>query len=153
MLLHDWVLFGHVLSAIAWMGGAVYVEALAANAKRRSDPIALGVFFRDTAGLNQRLFNAAGALTVAFGVWLIILTTWEWDQFWVLLSLLIVAIALVTDLFYTTPRIRAALDLLEEQGPGSGGARAYIEQVINIGHIRLGFLVIVLFLMIFKPVL
>jgi uncharacterized membrane protein len=153
MHLHDWVLFGHVLSAIAWMGGAVYVEALAANARRRSDPIALGVFFRDTARLNQRLFSVAGALTVAFGIWLVILTAWDWNQFWVLLSLLIVGITLVTDLFYTTPRIRAALGLLEEQGPGSGDARAFIEQVINIGHIRLGFLVIVLFLMIFQPVL
>lgn len=151
MHLRDWVLFGHVLFAMAWMGGAVYVEALAANARRRSDPIALGVLFRDTAVLNQRLFAGTGTLTVAFGVWLVILTAWDWDQFWVALSILIVAVALVTDLFYTTPRVRSALDLLDEQGPGSADARALIDQVINIGHIRLGFLVFVLFLMVFKP--
>ena len=49
-----WVLFGHVLFAMVWMGGSVYVEALAAAVKRRSDPIALGATFRDIAGLNQR---------------------------------------------------------------------------------------------------
>jgi uncharacterized membrane protein len=151
-MLRDWVLFGHILSAIAWMGGAVYVEALAANARRRSDPIALGVLFRDTAGLNQRLFTVTGALTVAFGLWLLwIEPAWAWHDLWVAISLAIVGTAIVVDLFYTTPRIRLALDDLNEAGAGSPDARVLIDQVINIGRIRLGALVFVLFLMIFKP--
>ncbi|MCH7844511.1 MAG: hypothetical protein IH850_01595 [Acidobacteria bacterium] len=69
--MREWVLLGHVLFAIIWMGGSVYVEALTANAKRRSDPIALGVLFRDTSAMNQRLFAVTSSLTIAFGFWLI----------------------------------------------------------------------------------
>ena len=153
MFLRDWVLFGHVLFAVIWMGGSVYLEALAANAKRRSDPIALGVLFRDTAGLNQRYFTASGVLTIVFGFWLVFITAWSFEMLWVALSILIVGITVTTDIFYTTPRVRTALNLLEQEGPASTGARNLIDQVINVGHIRLGFLLIVLFLMIFKPAL
>ena len=153
MFLREWVLFGHVLFAIIWMGGSVYVEALAANAKRRSDPIALGVLFRDTAGLNQRLFTAAGVLTIVFGFWLVFITAWDFDALWVALAILIIAFVVATDIFYTSPRIKSALKMLDDEGPASTDARTLIDQVINVGHIRLGFLLIVLFLMIFKPAL
>lgn len=153
MFLRDWVLFGHVLFAIIWMGGAVYVEALAANARRRSDPIAFGALFRDTAGLNQRLFTAAGVLAIVFGFWLVFITSWSFDMLWVWLSILLVGVSVVVDIFYTGPRIRTALQLIEERGPADTEALTPIDEVINAGHVRLGFLVIVLFLMIFKPVL
>ena len=148
--MRDWVLFGHVLFAIIWMGGSVYVEALAANAKRRNDPLALGVLFRSTAALNQRLFTISGTLVVVFGFWLVFITAWEWSDPWVAISIILVGAAVVLDLFYSSPRIRGALELIEELGPANADARVLIDEVVNAGHIRLGILVIVLFLMIFK---
>lgn len=151
--MRDWILFGHVLFAMVWMGGAVYVEALTANARRRPDPIALGRLFRDTAGLNQRLFTAAGVLVIVFGLWLVFITSWSFEMLWVWLSIVLVGVSVVVDILYTGPRIRTALELIEEQGPATTEALTPIDEVINAGHVRLGFLVIVLFLMIFKPVL
>lgn len=150
--MRDWLLFGHVLFAIIWMGGAVYVEALTANARRRSDPIALGALFRDTARLNQRLFTASGALVIVFGVWLVLITG-SFGMFWIWLSILLVGISVLVDIVYTGPRIRAALELIEERGPADIEALKPIDEVVNAGHVRLGFLMIVLFLMIAKPVL
>lgn len=151
--MREWVLYGHVLFAIIWMGGSVYVEALIANVRRRSDPIALGAVFRDIAVLNQRVFSFAGIMTVVFGFWLVFATAWSFEMLWVALSILLVAVAVTMDLFYTTPRSREALELIELKGPADHDAAVRIEQVVNAGHVRLGILAVVLFLMVFKPVL
>jgi uncharacterized membrane protein len=147
----EWVLFGHVLSAIIWMGGSVYVEALTANVRRRSDRIALGATFRDIAALNQRLFTIAGVLVVVFGFWLVFLTTWSFEILWVAVSILLVAVSVTMDLFYTAPRSKEALEIIDDKGPADPDAAVLIDQVITAGHIRLGILLTVLFLMIFKP--
>jgi uncharacterized membrane protein len=151
--LREWVLLGHVLVAMIWMGGSIYVEALVANAKRRSDPMALGVMFRAIAGINQRLFSAAGILVVVFGFWLVFLAPFSFDVLWVAVSILFVGVLVVVDLFYTTPRSRESLELIEERGAADPDAARLIDEVINVGHIRLGILLVVLFLMIFKPTL
>lgn len=149
--MREWVLFGHVLSAIIWMGGSVYVEALTANVRRRSDRIALGATFRDIAALNQRLFTIAGVLVVVFGFWLVFITTWSFEMLWVAVSILLVVVSVTMDLFYTAPRSKEALAIIDEQGPADPDAVVLIDQVITAGHIRLGILLTVLFLMIFKP--
>jgi uncharacterized membrane protein len=147
----EWVLFGHVLSAIIWMGGSVYVEALTANVRRRSDRIAFGATFRDIAALNQRLFTIAGVLVVVFGFWLVFITKWSFEILWVAVSILLVAVSVTMDLFYTAPRSNEALELIEDKGPADPDAAVLIDQVITAGHVRMGILVTVLFLMIFKP--
>lgn len=147
----EWVLFGHVLSAIIWMGGSVYVEALTANVRRRSDRIALGATFRDIAALNQRLFTIAGVLVVVFGFWLVFITTWSFEMLWVAVSILLVTVSVTMDLFYTAPRSNQALEVIDDKGPADPDAAVLIDQVITAGHIRLGILLGVLFLMIFKP--
>jgi uncharacterized membrane protein len=149
--MYKWVLFGHVLFVIIWMGGGVNVEALVANAKRRPDPLALGVLFRDTAGLNQRLFAVAGVFTIVFGFWLVFITSWEFEMLWVSLAILLVSFAVAADLFYTGPRSREALELIDERGPADADARTLIDQIITAGHLRMGILLVVLLLMIFKP--
>lgn len=149
--MREWVLFGHVLSAIIWMGGSVYVEALTANVRRRSDRIALGATFRDIAALSQRLFTIAGVLVVVFGFWLVFLTTWSFEILWVAVSILLVAVSVTMDLFYTAPRSNKALEIIDDKGPADPDAAVLIDQVIAAGHIRLGILLTVLFLMIFKP--
>lgn len=145
------MLFGHVLFAIIWMGGAVYLEALAANAKRRADPLAVGVMFRDTAMMNLRLFTIAGGLVILTGLWLVVLTGWKFENLWVAISIVLVGTTVTIDLFYTAPRTRAALDLIDERGAADADVRELIDQVFTAGHIRLGLLLAVLFLMIFRP--
>ena len=150
--MREWVLLGHVLFAIIWMGGSVYVEALTANAKRRSDPIALGVLFRDTSAMNQRLFAVTSSLTIAFGFWLIFIRpSFRFEMLWIVVSILLVGASVTTDLFYAAPRSREALDIIYDKGAADPDAAVLIEQVITAGRLRSAVLLIVLFLMIFKP--
>ncbi|MEE9472521.1 MAG: DUF2269 family protein [Acidimicrobiia bacterium] len=149
--MREWVLLGHVLFGIIWMGGSVYVEALTANAKRRPDPIALGVLFRDTSAMNQRLFSVTASLTIAFGFWLIFITSVRFEMLWIVVSILLVGASVTTDLFYAAPRSREALDIIYDKGAADPDAAVLIEQVITAGRLRSAVLLIVLFLMIFKP--
>jgi uncharacterized membrane protein len=150
-IVREWVLLGHVLFGIIWMGGSVYVEALTANAKRRPDPIALGVLFRDTSAMNQRLFSVTASLTIAFGFWLIFITSVRFEMLWIVVSILLVGASITTDLFYAAPRSREALDIIYDKGAADPDAAVLIEQVITAGRLRSAVLLIVLFLMIFKP--
>ena len=69
--MNEWLLFFHVLFAVVWLGGAVYVEGLMATANRTGDASAvMGVFTR-VAPTNRRLFSVAGIGAIVFGFWLV----------------------------------------------------------------------------------
>jgi uncharacterized membrane protein len=86
--LYQWLFLLHILAAMIWVGGAVFVAALASRALRSRDSAEVGRFvhgLRTTAPL----VLAPAAVTVAgFGVWLVLNSAaWSFDQGWVQLAL------------------------------------------------------------------
>jgi uncharacterized membrane protein len=151
MALHNWLLLAHVLAAMIWVGGGIVDMALARRMMRADGPTveAFGVAREWTL---TRVVLPATVLVPVLGISLVIESdAWSLGQTWVWLSLTLVVTVVMAGALVATidgPRLRK---LEEERGPDDTEYRrlqARHENVINVVFLTV---LIIVFLMIFKP--
>ena len=148
--MNEWLLFFHVLFAVVWLGGAVYVEGLMATANRTGDASAvMGVFTR-VAPTNRRLFSIAGIGAIAFGFWLVAELGLEFEAVWISVAIVVALLALAIDLFYETPRASKIVALVDANGAGDAEAAELAKKVSMSGHVCTLLLFVAFVMMIFK---
>ena len=149
--MRNWILFFHIIAVIVWMGGSIYVEALMAAVGRSEDESRLVGVFRKVGATNRRLFNIAGIATIVFGFWLVfIVPGWEFETVWITVGILVATVAVVIDLFYSTPRIDRVEALVEDPEESNDAVPGLVNQVLMAGHIRTGLLFVGVVFMVFK---
>ncbi len=94
--LYDWLLFGHIVAAMVWVGGAVMIGALAARVLWTRDVASVDRFLGELGAIGPRLLAPATAAVVGLGVWLVLESAaWDFGQLWVRLALGLLAAAVV----------------------------------------------------------
>lgn len=152
MTLREWLLFLHILFAIAWVGGTIMLQILGARAGRSKDPNQTIEFLRTAEFTGRYVFNAAGVLTAAFGIWLVIESAaWGFDQAWISLALTIVIISALLGMFFFGPQIAKALAIADERGPDDGEFGARVSRIVAVSRLDLLLLLVVVWAMVFKP--
>ena len=93
---YQWLLFLHVLAAMAWVGGAILLGALATAVLRTRQADAVERFVQVLPVVGPRVLAPATIAVVGLGVWLVLdSTAWDFGQFWVQLALALFAVAFV----------------------------------------------------------
>jgi uncharacterized membrane protein len=88
MTLDSWLYFGHVLSAIVWVGGGLTPSIVGMRVRASGDPNAIRQFAATLSYAGTRVLLQAVVGTLGFGVWLVIENAaWDFGQLWVLLAL------------------------------------------------------------------
>ena len=86
--LYDWLMFGHVLAAMIWLGGWAVLSILAIQALRGRDPAAVARFAATMRFIGPRLFAPATVLVAGLGAWLVLDSAeWHFGQFWIELAI------------------------------------------------------------------
>jgi len=94
--LYDWLLFGHIVAAMIWLGGGVMLAALAVTTLRAADPATLAGFVRSLGTLGPAVLAPATIASLGVGIWLVLdSAAWDFGQTWVLLALALFAAAVV----------------------------------------------------------
>lgn len=92
--LSDWLLFGHVVAAMVWLGGGVMLAATAVVTLRGGDSPALARFVQNLGVIGPAVLAPAAVLTPALGVWLTLDdAAWGFDQTWVQVAVGLVVLA------------------------------------------------------------
>jgi uncharacterized membrane protein len=82
--LYDWVMFGHVLAAMIWLGGWAMLAILGVQALRERDVASLARFAATIRFIGPRLLAPATVLVAGLGVWLVLDShQWHFGQFWI----------------------------------------------------------------------
>jgi uncharacterized membrane protein len=107
--LYDWLLFGHVLAAMVWVGGALLLSLLAWQALRSTDDKAVDRFVMNLRVIGPRVFAPSVVLLLAFGIWMVIdNSAWDFDQTWLRIGMgLFVAAFLIGVVFLSQTATRA----------------------------------------------
>src|SRR3954470_10176330 len=95
--LYDWLLLGHIVAAMVWLGGGVMLAAFAVGAARGGDPAAVARLVRSLRVVGPAILAPATIAAPALGVWLLLDSdAWDFDQTWLrrALWLLVAAFAL-----------------------------------------------------------
>lgn len=95
---YDWLMFGHVLAAMLWLGGLAVLGILAAQALRQGDLASLARFAATIRLIGPRLLGPETIFVAGLGVWLGLDShQWHFSQFWIELAIGLLLAVLVVD--------------------------------------------------------
>ncbi len=141
--------FIHVFAAMIWVGGSVLIEFTAARGLKAGQRDDLMKVAKDSE-TGGRLFAVAGALVLIFGVLMVVdVPLYEFDQLWIVIGILGVAIGAFLGPAYFTPRTNAAIAALDADDTAT--ARSTLESIVWMARLELLILVIVVWAMITRP--
>ena len=93
--LYEWLLFGHILAAMVWVGGGVVLAVLAVATVQRGDAQAVARFVASLRVAGPAVLAPATIAVLGLGVWLVLdSAAWDFGQTWVQLALVLVAAAI-----------------------------------------------------------
>jgi uncharacterized membrane protein len=86
--LYDWLLFGHIVAAMVWVGGGVVLGALALRVVRAGDPEEMARFSASLRAIGPVVLAPSTVAVLGLGVWMVLDdAAWDFGQLWVLLAL------------------------------------------------------------------
>jgi uncharacterized membrane protein len=148
--LTDWLLFGHVLAAMVWMGGITVLGALAIRVLREGDPGATGRFLGSLRRIGPVVLAPAPVLLVAFGLGLVGDSgAWHFGQRWVQIGIGLFAAAFLVGAAHQS-RAALAAERAAGRGDDAEAARQLRRWAWGMGVI-VALLVVATWDMVFKP--
>jgi uncharacterized membrane protein len=153
MSAYELVLTLHILAAIVWIGSGFFLQVLAQRAQSTANDERLRGLLDDTAALGNKLFVPASALTLVFGLLLVLVldSPWSFGQLWILIGLAGAAATFVTGIAMIEPGVRRAGELIARDGGMSPAASAAARRVLTLARVDYVVLLIVVADMVIKP--
>jgi uncharacterized membrane protein len=86
--LQDWLLLGHILAAMVWIGGITVLGAFAIRILRGDDSGATGGFLASLRMIGPVVLAPAPVLLIVLGLWLVGESdAWDFGQLWVQIAI------------------------------------------------------------------
>jgi uncharacterized membrane protein len=150
--LEAWLLFGHILSAIVWLGGGLMLSVLASRARGSGNPGAVAEFARTLAFVGPRVLGPATFGTVGFGAGLVAASqAWDFSQAWVGIGMALFGVAFLIGAAYLS-RVGIKLQRAADEGAaGASDTKALLGRWILGYRLILLTLLIAVWDMVFKP--
>ncbi|MGH2444654.1 MAG: DUF2269 family protein [Candidatus Limnocylindria bacterium] len=145
-----WLHLGHVLGAIAWVGGGFALLVLGLRARRGPDPAAVTAFGAILAYVGPRVLAPGVGAVIVFGVAMVLIDgAWDFGQVWVLLAIgLFIAAFLIGALYLGRIGIRLGR---HEDGLADDERRRLVDRWIGGYALVLVILLVAIWDMVFKP--
>ena len=143
-------LYLHIISAVIWVGGAVYAQLLGLRVARSPDPSELPHMARHVEFIGARVFLPAALLLFVSGT-AMTLPAWSFGQTWIAVSVALWVLSAVVGAVYLGPRVKRAAQLFEAEGPTSERGRALIDRLFLVSRLELVGFAVIIALMTFKP--
>lgn len=145
--LDAWLKLVHIVAVIFWVGGSLLVQVFAARMTRADAARRIGL--GEDMLLIGRLFAVAGVIVLAAGAWLVFrIDAWDWDQAWISIGFVGVAVGAVLGPAFHTPQITA---LIAETKAGDPTAAARNRRLGTVSSLEAAILLVVVWAMVFKP--
>jgi putative copper export protein len=88
MTIAPWLLFLHVLGAVAWVGGGMTLMAVGMATQRSPDPGAASAFGRLMSWVGPRVLMPGVLLILVTGPWMVLTSAaWDFSQVWVIIGI------------------------------------------------------------------
>jgi len=150
--MNNWLLFVHILAAMVWLGGGLTLLIVGLRARASSRPEAIAEFAGAVPYVGLRVLMPSVVLLLVTGVWQVLASSaWKFTQLWVVIALLLFAIAFLIGAVYMS-RVGIAL---ARAGANAATNRASASAALNRWLAGYVVVLIVLLLavwdMIFKP--
>ena len=152
MELHEWLAFLHILAAIVWVGASITQSVILTRANRNPDRAVVAGLAHELEWAGPFLIGPAALVVIGSGIWITLIEDWvAISDTWIWLSLVLVGVSMVLGIAYFGPEGRRMGSIVDEHGPDDAEFRRRMNRLLVIGQLDLLILVVVLWLMVFKP--
>jgi hypothetical protein len=148
---YQWLVFGHVLFAVIWVGGGIITQIYAGRAYKATDSGELVALVRQASWAGTTVFMPSSFLVLGFGIAAVLVGDLSFGELWITLGFVGFIATAITGSAFIAPRSKKLNATLAEQGPDSPEARRLAGQIINVGRIDVVVLVAVIAVMVLKP--
>ena len=142
--------FLHILLAIAWVGGGIFLQLMGRSALASRLPGRVAEYAAEVAEIGKKVFTPLSALVLLLGLYLVQEGNWGFGSFWVSFSILGVIVSIAIGAGILGPRSGQAAGLAQSEGPDSPAVREKVAGVLRVARMDLGLLVFIVFLMVTK---
>jgi uncharacterized membrane protein len=150
---YEFALFLHIFAAMVWIGGAIAIQVLAIKVVRRDDAVEISRFTSDIEQVGLRLFMPASLVVLAAGAWMVYDGPWKLSNTWVATGLALYALSFITGMGFLGPESGRISKLTAEHGPGHPDVLRRVKRIFLVSRIELVWLLAIVALMVFKPLL
>jgi uncharacterized membrane protein len=140
----------HVLSAIIWVGGAIYIQLLAFRIFRLDDPVRIQQFAKDAEMVGARVFTPAALLLVVLGFVLVSNGDWPYT-FWIVFALAVWLLSFVFNVVLVAPESGRIATSIKERGGVDAAVRDRIERMYLYSRVETMLLALAAIDMVLKP--
>lgn len=148
--MYKWILLAHAIGGATLFGSHVYLESLMAGATKAPIPTYMTTMIRISKSAG-RVMGPASVITLVFGIWLVIETTFGFEDVFVGIGLLAVVAAFAISMFLLDPRLKEIEAIVEESGVEDESAVAKMKSVVGLIHLLTVIVAIAFVAMIIKP--
>jgi uncharacterized membrane protein len=150
--IYNWIKLFHVLAAIVWVGGGIFVQIYVTRMKRANEMERLLAFARDIERLGMTVFTPASILVLLLGIALVWYhPAWEIGQLWVILGVVGIANTIVVGAAFLGPEAGRLARLTEERGTEDPEVLRRVQRIFTISRFDLAVLILVVVDMVVKP--
>lgn len=151
MTLYSWLVLGHILAAIIWVGGGIMELLLTRRMVAAAVPEG-NAFAAARQWTGGRVFGPAALSVLGFGILMVIQSSaWTFSQPWVWLSLVLATGAILTGAAYYGPEQERLGRLAAERGADDSEILRRRTRMQLVTHLDVVVMVIIVSLMVFKP--
>lgn len=140
----------HVLMAIVWVGGALYVQLLAFRILREDERGRLARFSKDIEAIGIRTFLPASLVLVVLGFVLMSSGNWPY-AFWIVFAIAVWLVSFVLGAFFLGPESGRIGKLLDDRDGVDTEIQERIERLLLYSRIDLVLLALAAMDMVLKP--
>lgn len=142
----------HIMAAIVWVGGGIFVQVYASRMRRAGEDERLAAFARDIEKLGNMLFLPASIVVLLMGIAM----TWyapfiAWNDLWILLGLLGILSTALFGALFIGPEAGRLGKLSLERGAADAEVQARIKRLFVVSRIDQAVIIFVIAMMVFKP--
>jgi uncharacterized membrane protein len=149
---YDWLLLGHIVAAIAWVGGAITMQLVGGRLVRAESAEAVAAFARTAEWIGPRLYMPASLAVLGFGIALVATSdAWSVGQLWIVLALVGIAISAIGGAVFFGPQSKRIGEAVRAEGAESERAQALIRRLFMVSRIDLAILLLIVVDMVLKP--
>ena len=149
---YDTLKWVHIMAAIVWVGGGIFVQVYASRMRRAGEDDRLAAFARDIEKLGNMLFLPASVVVLLMGISMVWYAPFiEWNDTWILLGLLGIAEHRAVRRTVHRARGREVRQLSLERGAADPEVQARIKRLFVVSRIDQAVIIFVIAMMVFKP--
>ncbi len=151
MTLADTLKLVHIISVSVWIGGEIMLGILFERAQRSRDEGTLRGLLSQGDFIGKAVFNPAGIITLAAGVWLGIEGDYDFGEAWISIGFVGIAVGAILGMAFYPRVFNRGLAGIEAGGIDGSETQASLKSLRLVSTLELLVLLVVVWAMVFKP--